>query len=172
MCKALWQGLWVQKIADKSPALEEVMGKDVAAVTASWLGVWMPTCSWGLQEHKGIAECIWWQLGSLLRGGSTSEALWSQEWEGIPQRDQCAKGTDVLLGLLSACRWSDVSSFRNCWGGGVWERWGCRDEKDTVCLTKRCGLCCAGCVLVAVKSCECCGQIYVLFFNFLFIKKI
>ena len=38
MCKALWQGLWVQKIADKRPALEEVMGEDVAAVPHHDLG--------------------------------------------------------------------------------------------------------------------------------------
>lgn len=39
MCKALWQGLWVQKIAEKKPALKEVTGKDVAAVNITTWGV-------------------------------------------------------------------------------------------------------------------------------------
>lgn len=52
------QGLWVQKVADKRPALEEVTGKDEAAVMTSGRRVWVPARSRGLQEHRGVAEHV------------------------------------------------------------------------------------------------------------------
>ena len=58
MCQAPWQGLWVQKVADKRPALEEATGKDEAAVMTSRRGVRVPARSHGLQERRGVAEYV------------------------------------------------------------------------------------------------------------------
>ena len=58
VCQAPWQGLWVQKVADKRPALEEATGKDEAAVMTSRRGVRVPARSHGLQERRGVAEYV------------------------------------------------------------------------------------------------------------------